>query len=135
MKLYLKDNHLSFLDPLHRGAFCQFPLRWIYYYGSNKSIGKETGKTHLCALYWFPSQKEEFWPRSTNSATKGGVLYLVSLSQDASQDEKTRYKIGPKILVRIAHSINFDFLGICATHMPKFRYCEKATKIWPIFHL
>ena len=29
----------------HRGAFCQFPFRWIYYYGSNKSTGKETGKT------------------------------------------------------------------------------------------
>ena len=36
---------------MHRGAFCQFPFRWIYYYGSNKSTGKETGKTHLCALY------------------------------------------------------------------------------------
>ena len=24
---------------------------WIYSYGSNKSTGKETGKTHLCALY------------------------------------------------------------------------------------
>ena len=35
---------------LHRGAFCQFPFRWIYYYGSNKSTGKETDKTHLCAL-------------------------------------------------------------------------------------
>ena len=33
----------------HRGAFCKFPFRWIYYYGSNKSTGKETGKTHLCA--------------------------------------------------------------------------------------
>ena len=23
-------------------AFCQFPLRWIYYYDSNESTGKET---------------------------------------------------------------------------------------------
>ena len=38
------------LVTLHRGAFCQFPFRWIYYYGSNKTTGKETGKTHLCAL-------------------------------------------------------------------------------------
>ena len=39
---------------LHRGAFCQFPFRWIYFYGSNKSTGKETGKTHLCAMmYWW----------------------------------------------------------------------------------
>ena len=36
--------------PLHRGAFCQFPFRQIYYYGSNKSTGKDIGKTHLCAL-------------------------------------------------------------------------------------
>ena len=33
--------------PVHRGAFWQFPFRWIYYYDSNKSTGKETGKTHL----------------------------------------------------------------------------------------
>ena len=31
-------------------AFCQSSFRWIYYYGSNKSAGKETGKSHLCAL-------------------------------------------------------------------------------------
>ena len=41
---------MEMANPLHRGVFCQFPLRWIYYYGSNKSTGKETGKTHLCAL-------------------------------------------------------------------------------------
>ena len=38
------------ITPLHRGAFCQFPFRWIYYCHSSKSIGMETGKTHLCAL-------------------------------------------------------------------------------------
>ena len=38
---------------LHRGALCQFPFRWVYYYGSNKSTGKETVKTHLCAVYFF----------------------------------------------------------------------------------
>ena len=37
---------------MHRGAFCQFSSRWIYYYGVNKSNGKETGKTHLCAMFW-----------------------------------------------------------------------------------
>ena len=36
--------------PIHRGVFCQFGFRWIYYYGSNKSTGKETGKMHLCAV-------------------------------------------------------------------------------------
>ena len=34
----------------HRGAFCQFPFRWIYYSHSSKSTGKETGKTHLCGV-------------------------------------------------------------------------------------
>ena len=30
---------------------CVLPFFWwIYYYGSNKSTGKETGKMHLCAL-------------------------------------------------------------------------------------
>ena len=38
------------ISTLHRGAFCQFPFWWIYYYVSNKSTGKETGKMHLCAL-------------------------------------------------------------------------------------
>ena len=37
-------------DTLHRGAFCQFTFRWIYYSHSSKSTGKETGKTYLCAL-------------------------------------------------------------------------------------
>ena len=40
---------MKLTNPLHRGAFCQFPFRWIYYYSSNKSTGKKTGKTHLCA--------------------------------------------------------------------------------------
>ena len=43
-------KHLLTLNPLHRGAFYQFPFRRIYYYGSNEFTGKETGKTQLCAL-------------------------------------------------------------------------------------
>ena len=39
----------SLNSTVHRGAFFQFPFRWIYYYGSNESNGKETRKTHLCA--------------------------------------------------------------------------------------
>ena len=44
---------------MHRGAFCKFPFRWIYYYVSNKSTGKGTGKTHLCALvrFWLLAYK------------------------------------------------------------------------------
>ena len=47
----------SYQETLHRGAFCQFPFRWIYYYGSNKSTGKEIGKTHLSALKKFKQSK------------------------------------------------------------------------------
>ena len=35
---------------VHKGAFCQFPFRWIYYYGRTKSTEKEIGKTHLSAV-------------------------------------------------------------------------------------
>ena len=45
--LFFWTEHFS---PMHRGAFCQFPFRWIYYYCSNKSTGEETSKTHLCAM-------------------------------------------------------------------------------------
>ena len=38
----------------HRGAFCQFPFRWIYYCHISKSTGKEIGKTHLCGLICCP---------------------------------------------------------------------------------
>ena len=36
----------------HRGAFCQFLFRWIYYCHNSESTGNETGKTHLC-VQWF----------------------------------------------------------------------------------
>ena len=36
--------------PVHRGEFCQFPFWWIYYCHSSKFTGKQTGKTHLCAV-------------------------------------------------------------------------------------
>ena len=49
-----KDDGM--ITPLHKGGFCQAPFQWIYYYGSNKSTGKETGKTHLCALSKFVTQ-------------------------------------------------------------------------------
>ena len=47
VKMLLKNN----FNPLHRGAFGKFPFQWIYYYGSNKSTRKETGKTPLCAMW------------------------------------------------------------------------------------
>ena len=32
----------------YRGVFCQASFHSIYFYGNNKSTGKETGKLHLC---------------------------------------------------------------------------------------
>ena len=43
-------DSLEQITALHRGVFCQSSFRWIYYHDSIKSTGKETGKTHLCAL-------------------------------------------------------------------------------------
>ena len=40
----------------YRGAVCQFPFRCSYYYGSNKSTGKESEKTQLCELSCKQSQ-------------------------------------------------------------------------------
>ena len=36
--------------PVHKGAICQFPVRWIFYCQSSESTGKKTDKTHLCAV-------------------------------------------------------------------------------------
>ena len=41
-------NQLQY-SPVHRGAFCQFSFRWIYYYGSNKSIDGNC-QMHLCSV-------------------------------------------------------------------------------------
>ena len=41
---------LLFLATVHRGAFCQFTFRWVYYCHSSKSTRKEIGKTYLCAV-------------------------------------------------------------------------------------
>ena len=51
-------KHFSLKSVSVRGAFCQFSFRWIYYYGSNKPTGKETGNTNLCGaevivVFWF----------------------------------------------------------------------------------
>ena len=49
---------------MHRGAFCQFLFRWIYYCHNSKSTGKETDKTHLCAVEYVitggNSENDEF---------------------------------------------------------------------------
>ena len=41
---WFQKEHSCTLYTLHKGAFCQFPFRWIYYCHRSKSTGKETGK-------------------------------------------------------------------------------------------
>ena len=46
-------NHYSIqIKPMHRGAICQFPVRWIYYCHSSESTSEKTNKTHLCSVHW-----------------------------------------------------------------------------------
>ena len=79
-KDYFQNQYLNSCDGVFRSAiitklyftgigylgYNQFPhytaqryqssFRWIYNYGSNKSTRKETGKSHLCALWYFGSK-------------------------------------------------------------------------------
>ena len=41
------DEILPMKPTVHRGGFCRFPFRWIYYCHRSKSTGKETGEMHL----------------------------------------------------------------------------------------
>ena len=62
MEIILKDHYCFHLfeffirttwnihTTVHRDAFCQFLFWWIYYCHNSKSTGKETDKTHLCAV-------------------------------------------------------------------------------------
>ena len=57
--------------------FCQFLFRWIYYYHSDKSTGKESGKTHLSALLQFPkmfSYISFYWRVKARKASKSRHL-------------------------------------------------------------
>ena len=65
------------LPALHRGAFCQFPFQWIYHCHSSKSIGKETGKTHLCALVEITAFRMEriFQPTRALEFIPGEVVF------------------------------------------------------------
>ena len=55
------ENMWALNKPLHGGAFWQFPFWWIYYCHISKSTGKETDKTHLCALFSIYTLLCNFW--------------------------------------------------------------------------
>ena len=89
LRIFLRTPHRR---ALHRGAFCQFPFRWVYYYGSNKSTRKETGKTHLCALVqvWahYQTLKYGFCKNSLqkNATLNSWTLFSSQTSQTCSND-------------------------------------------------
>ena len=61
-------------------AFCQFPFRWIYYCGSNKSTGKQTGKMHLCTLVCFFISVESMNPSKVLPVKKDDPKLLMATS-------------------------------------------------------
>ena len=70
-------HYNSMLTPInttmHRSAFCQFSLRCIYYWrNSSISTVKETGKTHLCAMF-----RDQFLCLTKVSVTKVSFSRLV----------------------------------------------------------
>ena len=69
---------------LHRGAFCQFPFRRIYYYGSNKLTGKEIGKTHLCVLVRFANRRTALAARQLRRAEAQAVAAAMHLQRYAA---------------------------------------------------
>ena len=48
--VHLKKKSKTLPSQCTEMRFCKFPFRWIYYCHSSNSTGKETGKTHLCAM-------------------------------------------------------------------------------------
>ena len=87
-------------DTVHSGAFYQFPFRRIYYYVSNKSTGKDIGKTHLCAVLWlFIAPKNicrRFLVEKNGFLFHANVLPLVQIDQ------------AKKAIMRIWNSLHFQ---------------------------
>ena len=68
------------VSQLHKGTFCRSSFRYIYYYGSNKSTGKEAGKSHLCELV-----KSECYFFSTMDYLAKVKMLQLSLSENPPQ--------------------------------------------------
>ena len=103
---FMKDLSSHF-NAVHRGAFFQFLFRWIHYCHSSKSTGKETGKTHLCAVFSF------FRPSSSS------FLLLLHFPPNLCCISRLYY---------IQSSPTYFVL--------KVRHCKKTTKIknkWEVF--
>jgi hypothetical protein len=73
----LSNECKTFFPTVHRGTFCQFPFRWIYYYGSNKSNGKEAGKKHLCVLQWTAKYYFKISPQKQIKKCKLTTIFMA----------------------------------------------------------
>ena len=115
--LWKQRNFVTNVDRVHRGAIYQFLVWWFYYFHSYKSIGKKTGKTHLCAMM-----------------TKGSCLFKVY--ECAPVDNcTTRYAqlTGrnlrlPKMRYCTSFSIQFSVCTLIATHVSQFQNCNVYLK-------
>ena len=105
-------------NPLHRGAFCQSSFLSIYYYGSNKSTGNGTGKSHLFALFHFQSIKIILEPSVAETIELGTELidYLLVTSNLCGTLFKfcclLKKNLNPSIAQRLFLD-NLKFEGVC----------------------
>ena len=77
MSLYWDLWLTYYIKAWHRGAFCQFTFRWIYYCHSIKSTGKDTGKMHLCALIENNATIKIFRHSRFKSSYSGKIYFSV----------------------------------------------------------
>ena len=73
---------------MYRDEFSQFHIRWIYYYDSNVSTGKETGKMHLCICDIQIRLRKgmpqlPYKPSRSESQVKGLSFFYVVLLMDS----------------------------------------------------
>ena len=58
------DKNIKYVQ-YTEGRFASFFSGGFTYYGSNESTGKETGKMHLCAVYWKCKVKLKLYFKNT----------------------------------------------------------------------
>ena len=105
-------SHLIFpcyIPEVHRGVFFQFPFRWIYYYVSNKSTEKETGKSHLCAVGW--------WIQKVQKCID--VIYGWSL--DSCAVTRVSHQTGSRVIFLVKRRLSFSIFWKICLNKERFR--------------
>ena len=79
---------------MHRGAFCQFPFRWIYYCHSSKFTRKETGKMYRSSNFVYVLHVEIWGKNQRQQKDKIHLrLILLGIYNFGTKEEKYRAKI------------------------------------------